>query len=109
MRALREHGQTAKYVHAHEGWTARLDTIQALVLSHKLPLLDDWNAQRRAAARFYGEALAGVGDLVLPPVPPEASRYGICTWFARPIQRASRSSCASVESEPAATIPTPST
>ena len=69
VRALREHGQTAKYVHAHEGWTARLDAIQALVLSHKLPLLDGWNRARCAAARFYGEALDGVGDLVLPPVP----------------------------------------
>jgi dTDP-4-amino-4,6-dideoxygalactose transaminase len=69
VHALREHGQTAKYVHAHEGWTARLDTIQALVLSRKLPLLDGWNGQRRSAARFYGKALKGVGDLVLPPVP----------------------------------------
>jgi dTDP-4-amino-4,6-dideoxygalactose transaminase len=68
LRSLREHGQTAKYVHARLGWTARLDTIQALVLEHKLPLLDQWNEQRRDAARFYGEALAGVGDLVLPPV-----------------------------------------
>jgi dTDP-4-amino-4,6-dideoxygalactose transaminase len=68
IRALREHGQTAKYIHAHEGWTARLDAIQALVLARKLPLLDRWNEHRRAAARFYGEALAGVGDLVLPPV-----------------------------------------
>jgi len=68
VRSLREHGQTAKYVHARLGWTARLDTIQALVLEHKLPLLDEWNEQRREAARFYGEALAGVGDLVLPPV-----------------------------------------
>jgi dTDP-4-amino-4,6-dideoxygalactose transaminase len=67
VRALREHGQTAKYVHAFEGWTARLDTIQALVLSHKLPLLDGWNEQRRAAAAFYDEALGGVGDLRLPP------------------------------------------
>lgn len=69
VRALREHGQTAKYVHAYEGWTARLDAIQALVLSHKLPLLDGWNEQRRAAARFYGAALEGVGDLGLPAVP----------------------------------------
>src|SRR5207237_3034726 len=51
VRALREHGQTAKYRHAHEGWTARLDTIQAIVLLHKLPLLDGWNEARRAAAR----------------------------------------------------------
>jgi dTDP-4-amino-4,6-dideoxygalactose transaminase len=68
VRALREHGQTAKYVHALEGWTARLDTIQAVVLSHKLPWLDGWNEQRRAAAAFYAEALAGVGDLRLPAI-----------------------------------------
>jgi dTDP-4-amino-4,6-dideoxygalactose transaminase len=28
--------------------------------------LDEWNAQRRAAADQYVQALAGVGDLVLP-------------------------------------------
>ena len=68
VRALREHGQTAKYVHAYEGWTARLDAIQALVLSHKLPLLDQWNDERRWAAGFYSELLEGVGDLLLPRV-----------------------------------------
>src|SRR3954464_3740305 len=47
VRSLREHGQTAKYVHTHEGWTARLDAIQALVLAQKLPLLDGWNDERR--------------------------------------------------------------
>ena len=69
VRALREHGQRAKYRHDWQGYTARLDTIQALVLLRKLPLLNRWNEQRRAAARFYGEALAGVGDVVVPPVP----------------------------------------
>jgi len=68
VRMLREHGQTRKYRHEAEGWTARLDTIQALVLLRKLPLLDGWNEERRAAAAFYSEALAGVGDLRLPPV-----------------------------------------
>jgi dTDP-3-amino-3,4,6-trideoxy-alpha-D-glucose transaminase len=67
-RALREHGQTRKYHHEREGFTARLDTIQALVLKHKLPLLDGWNDERRAAAAAYTDALAGVGDLVLPTV-----------------------------------------
>ena len=69
MRALREHGQTAKYKHEFEGWTARLDTIQALVLLRKLPLLDGWNEQRRTAAAWYTEALAGVSDLRTPTVP----------------------------------------
>ena len=68
VRALREHGQRAKYVHELEGYTARLDTLQALVLLRKLPLLDRWNEERRAVAAAYLEALAGVGDLVLPPV-----------------------------------------
>src|SRR5262249_19737882 len=70
VRALREHGQRAKYDHELIGFTARLDTIQAIVLSHKLPLLDGWNAQRRAAAALYSEALAGLGALELPPVAP---------------------------------------
>jgi dTDP-4-amino-4,6-dideoxygalactose transaminase len=69
VRALREHGQVAKYRHAYEGYTSRLDAIQALVLEQKLALLDEWNQQRRAAARFYTEALRNVGDLQLPPVP----------------------------------------
>ena len=69
LRALREHGQHEKYRHAREGFTSRLDTVQAVVLGHKLPLLDGWNDERRAAAAFYREALAGIGDLVLPPVP----------------------------------------
>jgi dTDP-4-amino-4,6-dideoxygalactose transaminase len=70
LRALREHGQHEKYRHVTEGFTSRLDTVQALVLLRKLPLLDGWNAERRAAAAFYRRALAGVGDLVLQPVPP---------------------------------------
>jgi dTDP-4-amino-4,6-dideoxygalactose transaminase len=66
VRSLREHGQRRKYEHDVVGWTARMDTVQALFLLHKLPLLDEWNEQRRQAADLYGEALAGVGDLVLP-------------------------------------------
>jgi len=69
VRALREHGQMRKYVHEIEGWTARLDTIQAIVLRRKLPLLDRWNGERRAVAAKYDERLDGIGDLRLPPVP----------------------------------------
>ena len=68
VRALREHGQRAKYEHEREGWTARLDTIQAIVLSAKLERLDGWNEERRMIARHYLGRLAGVGDLELPPV-----------------------------------------
>ena len=71
MRALREHGQTAKYVHAREGYTARLDTIQAIVLGAQAAAARRLErASGGAAARYYAEALRGVGDLRLPPVPP---------------------------------------
>jgi dTDP-3-amino-3,4,6-trideoxy-alpha-D-glucose transaminase len=70
VRALRVHGETSKYHHEHIGYTARLDTFQAIVLLEKLPLLEEWNRQRREAARFYSEALADVDDLVLPRVAP---------------------------------------
>lgn len=70
VQALREHGQRRKYAHEFEGYTARLDAIQAVVLRHKLPHLAGWNEERRAIARAYGDALAGVGDLVLPPEAP---------------------------------------
>jgi dTDP-4-amino-4,6-dideoxygalactose transaminase len=73
VRALREHGQVEKYSHEFEGYTARLDSLQAIVLKHKLPLLDRWNEARRAARAFYEEALEGVGDLVLPPQPEGSS------------------------------------
>lgn len=66
VRALREHGQRVKYRHDFEGYTARLDTIQALVLLHKLPHLHEWNEERRELARMYLERLEGLGDLVLP-------------------------------------------
>ena len=72
VRSLREHGQSEKYRHELVGWTARLDTLQALVLSLKLPCLDGWNSERRAAARRYAELLTGLGDLVLPADDGEA-------------------------------------
>jgi dTDP-4-amino-4,6-dideoxygalactose transaminase len=65
-RALRVHGETRKYHHEFVGYTARLDTIQAIALLEKLPLLEEWNRQRRAAARFYSDALSGLDGLRLP-------------------------------------------
>jgi dTDP-4-amino-4,6-dideoxygalactose transaminase len=69
VRALREHGQRVKHDHEWIGWTARLDTIQAIILQCKLPRLASGNEERRRLAALYDDALAGVGDLVLPPVP----------------------------------------
>jgi dTDP-4-amino-4,6-dideoxygalactose transaminase len=72
VRALGEPGLIRKSEHDVFQYTARLDTVQAVALLRKLPLLDEWNRQRRAAARFYGQHLTGVGDLILPSVPPRS-------------------------------------
>jgi dTDP-4-amino-4,6-dideoxygalactose transaminase len=68
VRRLANHGRTDKYTHSMIGFNHRLDGIQAAVLGVKLPHLDDWNAARRRAAKWYGEVLADTG-LTLPTVP----------------------------------------
>jgi dTDP-3-amino-3,4,6-trideoxy-alpha-D-glucose transaminase len=68
-RALREHGQREKYRHSALGYTARLDTIHAAVLLRKLPLLDQWNAERVCLAATYSELLDGLDGLVVPHTP----------------------------------------
>ena len=57
--ALREHGQRRKYEHETEGFTARLDTVQAIVLLRKLPLLERWNDERRAIATLVSRSTRG--------------------------------------------------
>jgi len=54
---LRNYGQSKKYHHDEKGYNSRLDTLQAAVLSVKLPRLDDGNARRRRAAAFYAQHL----------------------------------------------------
>jgi dTDP-4-amino-4,6-dideoxygalactose transaminase len=66
IRMLREHGQAKKYYHEIEGYNGRLDAIQAAFLRVKLRHLDDWNAQRRAAAARYTEELASIPTVAVP-------------------------------------------
>jgi dTDP-4-amino-4,6-dideoxygalactose transaminase len=65
-QALRVHGETRKYHHEYVGYTARLDTFQAIILVEKLSLLAEWNRQRQATARFYSDALSGLEGVRLP-------------------------------------------
>ena len=65
---LRDHGRTSHYTHDLLGYNARLDTIQAAVLSVKLGRLRVWNRRRREIASLYGELLAET-SLELPHEP----------------------------------------
>jgi len=57
---LRNHGSEQKYHHDIIGHNFRLDSLQAAILSAKLPYLNSWNQKRREIASFYDEKFEGV-------------------------------------------------
>ncbi|MFN8923793.1 MAG: DegT/DnrJ/EryC1/StrS family aminotransferase [Sphingobacteriia bacterium] len=65
-RSLRNYGSQKKYYNEVIGMNARLDEIQAAILSAKLEKLNEWNAARQEIARFYTQALSDVAEVVLP-------------------------------------------
>lgn len=69
MRMLRDHGQSQKYYHDMEGYNGRLDAIQAGILSVKLLRLEEWNENRREAARRYDQMLSGIDGVITPHTP----------------------------------------
>jgi dTDP-4-amino-4,6-dideoxygalactose transaminase len=89
-RSLRQHGERERYVSERIGYTARLDTLQAAVLLRKLPLLDEWNRQRRETAALYTGALENVGDLRCLPVPSGSQPV----WHLYPVRTAHAESLA---------------
>jgi len=70
VRRLRNYGfaegQAASGVATELGVNSRLDELQAAFLRVRLRHLDEWNARRRATARFYLDALADL-PIGLPP------------------------------------------
>jgi dTDP-4-amino-4,6-dideoxygalactose transaminase len=68
VQVLRDHGQAAKYLHSMIGWNARMDGIQAAVLSVKLRRLAAANESRRVHARLYNELLADEPRVIRPAV-----------------------------------------
>jgi dTDP-4-amino-4,6-dideoxygalactose transaminase len=77
IRSLSNHGRstTSKYAHDSAGRNSRLDALQAVVLSTKLPHLDGWNAARRQGIARYAECLQDRADLLLPVAVESCSVY----------------------------------
>jgi dTDP-4-amino-4,6-dideoxygalactose transaminase len=73
LRSLRNHGRAgdSHYRHGDIGTNSRLDSVQAAVLSAKLPRLDAWVEARRAIVGQYREALQG-GPMRLVATAPGA-------------------------------------
>jgi dTDP-4-amino-4,6-dideoxygalactose transaminase len=71
LKRLRMHGGAKQYFHDEVGFNSRLDALQAVVLSAKLPHLAQWSAKRRANAKFYDQAFADLADVTPPYVEPQ--------------------------------------
>lgn len=56
-RLLRSHGEHPKNSHSKVGYNYRLESLQAAIVSAKLPYLDSWNKKRRDNARTYEKNL----------------------------------------------------
>jgi dTDP-4-amino-4,6-dideoxygalactose transaminase len=85
LRLLRDHGSPAKYQHSVIGTNARLDSIQAAILSIKLCHLDQWNQLRRKHAALMASALAD--SLVIPPEVPAGGEHVFHLFVVRTPQR----------------------
>jgi dTDP-4-amino-4,6-dideoxygalactose transaminase len=76
-RSLREHAQSARYIHEEIGYNYRMDSLQAAVLRVKLKHLDRWNTARIAHAKRYSELLAG-SSYTLPATPADSQSVWHC-------------------------------
>ena len=67
IKFLRNHGRTSeKYLHDMEGYSSRLDNLQAAILSVKLKYLDVWNNKRRENVLIYNRLLENLNDILTP-------------------------------------------
>jgi dTDP-4-amino-4,6-dideoxygalactose transaminase len=60
LRMLRNHGSKVRYYHDIIGYNSRLDELQAVVLRAKMPVIDQYNQERRRVAHRYNAGLAGL-------------------------------------------------
>jgi dTDP-4-amino-4,6-dideoxygalactose transaminase len=71
-RLFANHGSLQKHIHEIEGINSRLDAIQAVVLSTKLPHIDEWNRARHANAMKYSALLEDIPGVKCPKLREKA-------------------------------------
>ena len=68
LRAICKHGSKEKYHHRLVGLNSRLDSLQAAILQVKLRHLDEFIANRKAAAHSYFNAIEDLDLIELPVI-----------------------------------------
>jgi dTDP-4-amino-4,6-dideoxygalactose transaminase len=74
LRSLRNYGAPRKYFHTDYGTNSRLDSMQAAVLSVKLPYLEEWNRDRFRIAEHYNALLKPLGSKGLIPIQNQSGK-----------------------------------
>lgn len=82
VRMITNYGSRTKYHHEIKGQNTRLDTIQAVILSLKLPYLDTWNERRRHLASLYYNGLSSIAGIKLPRLNPDH----VYVWHVMPLR-----------------------
>ncbi len=85
LRLYRDHGSPTKYRHTVVGTNGRLDSLQAAVLSVKLPHLDGWNRSRYQHAQRYARGLEGTG--LVTQVIPSSEQHNFHLFVVRTPKR----------------------
>ncbi len=70
LETVANHGQNRRYYFDKVGVNSRLDSLQAAVLSAKLPLLDAENEKRRTVAKTYDAGFADIPQIRTPQTAP---------------------------------------
>jgi dTDP-4-amino-4,6-dideoxygalactose transaminase len=65
---LRNYGSEKKYYNEIKGFNARIDELQAGLLSVKLKYMNEWTAERQQIAAWYDVYLAGIEEITLPKI-----------------------------------------
>lgn len=68
LRGMVNHGMYKRYYHDVVGVNSRLDSIQAAILSLKLPLLDEYCDARKKAATYYSNAFTSNKNIITPVI-----------------------------------------
>lgn len=86
MKMFANHGALVKHQHQIEGINSRLDSLQAAILSAKLPHVKKWTDDRIRNANWYNKHLAGIPQIVTPKVRP-SSKHSFHLYVIRAEKR----------------------
>ena len=66
---MRNCGRVSQFVHEEEGFTYRLNTVNAAIGLVQLKYLDAWNEKRNSVAKKYSDSFRNIDGIKIPVVP----------------------------------------